>query len=70
MEWLTEYGPGIVALAGAIVVVARIVVRLTPTDRDNALLDYVVAFCKLLALYIAPSKDEVEKALYPGERRR
>lgn len=69
MEWLTTNWKTIVALVGAAVIFARILCRLLPGDSDSAFVERVVAFLKVIGLYIPPTQDEVAKKQFPGDRR-
>ena len=44
MEWITTHGPDILAIVGALVVVAGIIARLTPTDKDDQIVGVVKKF--------------------------
>ena len=40
------------AIVGAVIVLARIVVKLTPTPQDDSVLEKIVGFLKALGLHI------------------
>ena len=48
--WITENWTQIVAALGGIVLVARIIVKLTPTNTDNLVLEKIVNFLKGVGL--------------------
>lgn len=49
---LAEYWTEIVAALGGIVIVARVIVKLTPTPKDNAALDRILAILRHVGLVI------------------
>ena len=51
-NWITSNWTEVVAAAGGIVLVARIIVKLTPTPADDTILEKVVAFLKTVGLNI------------------
>ena len=51
-NWLTSNWTDIVAAVGAVVIAARVVVKLTPTPADDSALEKVVNFLKTLGLHI------------------
>ena len=52
MEWISEHWMEIVAGVGAAVLLARVIVKLTPTPRDDTALERVVAFLKTIGLHV------------------
>lgn len=52
MEWLTQNFANIMAVVGAVIVLARIIVKLTPSPADDSFLEKVVSFLKTLGLHI------------------
>ena len=48
--WITENWTQIVAAVGGIVLAARIIVKLTPTNSDNVVLEKIVNFLKGVGL--------------------
>jgi len=56
LSWVTENLASIVAVAGAVVMLARVVVRLTPTPTDDSVLEKIVAFLKTVGLHIDDKK--------------
>lgn len=53
LDWLIEHWTEIVAVAGAIVIIARIIVKLTPTPKDDAILAKVIEVLKTIGLSLA-----------------
>jgi len=51
-NWITANWTEIVAALGGIVLVARIIVKMTPTPADDTALERVVNFLKTLGLHI------------------
>ena len=56
ISWATENLGSIVAVAGAVVILARVIVRLTPTPTDDSVLEKIVAFLKTIGLHIDDKK--------------
>jgi len=52
MNWITENFTNIMAVIGAVIVLARLIVKLTPSNIDNVWLDRVVSVLKTLGLHI------------------
>ena len=52
MAWFTEHWMEIIAAIGAAVMLARIVVKITPTPKDDTALEKVVAFLKTIGLHV------------------
>ena len=52
LSWVTENLASIVAVAGAVVMLARVVVKLTPTPADDSVLEKVVSFLRTVGLHI------------------
>ena len=52
MEFITQNLPSIMAIVGAVIVLARIIVKLTPTPRDDSILDKIVSVLKAVGLHI------------------
>ena len=50
MEWLTTHWTSIVEVIGGIIAVASIIVKLTPTPKDDEWLAKVVKFLAILSL--------------------
>jgi len=51
-NWITANWEGVVAAVGAVVIAARLIVKLTPTPADDSVLEKVVNFLKTLGLHI------------------
>lgn len=51
-NWITSNWTDIVAAVGAVVIAARVVVKLTPTPKDDSVLEKIVNFLKTLGLHI------------------
>jgi hypothetical protein len=56
INYIVSHYSEIVAIAGSVVIVARIIVKLTPTPKDDSILEYVVGVLKHLGLHI--NKDQ------------
>jgi len=52
MNWLTENWQTLTAGAGAVVMLARIIVKLTPTPADDTILAKIVDVLKSLGLHL------------------
>ena len=52
MDWINENWDDVVAIVGGIVIAARIIVKLTPTPKDDAWFAKVIHLLKHLGLYI------------------
>ena len=52
MNWITQNFTTIMAVVGAVVVLARIVVKLTPTPTDDSVLEKIVSVLKTLGLHL------------------
>jgi DUF1009 family protein len=50
MEWLTQNWQTLTAGAGAVIILARIVVKLTPTPADDTILAKIVDVLKSIGL--------------------
>jgi len=51
-NWITSNWTEIVAAIGAVVIAARVIVKLTPTPADDTVLEKIVNFLKTLGLHI------------------
>lgn len=56
LPWITENSTSIVAVAGAVIILARIIVKLTPTPADDSILEKIVSFLKAVGLHIDDKK--------------
>ena len=54
-NWVTEHWTELMAAVGAAIILARIIVKLTPTPKDDSALEKIVNFLKTVGLHI---KDE------------
>ena len=52
IQFVVKNHTEIIALIGGIVIAARVVVKLTPTPKDDSILEKVVGFLKHLGLHI------------------
>jgi len=52
MNWITENFTNIMAVVGAVIVLARVIVKLTPTPADDTWLEKIVSFLKTLGLHL------------------
>lgn len=51
MEWITVHWKDILAIIGGVVTVASIIVKLTPTQKDDNILAKVIKILAALSLY-------------------
>jgi hypothetical protein len=56
IPWVTENFTSIVAIAGAVVILARLIVKLTPTPADDSILEKVISVLRTLGLHIDDKK--------------
>ena len=52
MTWITENFVNIMAVVGAVIVLARVIVKLTPTPADDTILEKIVSVLKAVGLHI------------------
>lgn len=52
IQWIQENWQTVTAGAGAVVMLARIIVKLTPSPKDDTILQKVVDFLKTLGLHL------------------
>jgi hypothetical protein len=52
ISWITANFASIVAIAGAVVMLARVIVKITPSPADDSILEKVVSVLKTLGLHI------------------
>jgi len=52
MNWITENFTNIMAVVGAVIVLARVIVKLTPTPADDTWLEKIINILKSLGLHI------------------
>lgn len=60
-NWIQGHGAEIIAIIGGTVMLARLIVKITPTPKDDAFLAKVVKVLKEIGLYIADDKAKVEE---------
>jgi hypothetical protein len=56
VTWVTSNWEAVIALAGGVVILARVIVKLTPTPADDSVLEKVVNFLKGVGLHIDDKK--------------
>jgi hypothetical protein len=56
VNWITSNWEAVVAVAGGVVILARVIVKLTPTPADDSVLEKVVSFLKGVGLHIDDKK--------------
>jgi DUF1009 family protein len=56
VNWVTSNWEAVIALAGGVVILARVIVKLTPTPADDSVLEKVVNFLKGVGLHIDDKK--------------
>ena len=52
ISWVTANFASIVAIAGATVMLARVIVKVTPSPADDSILEKIVGFLKAIGLHI------------------
>ena len=52
MNWITENWQNVVGIAGAVVMLARLIVKVTPTPKDDTALAKIISVLKSLGLKI------------------
>ena len=52
MNWITTNWTSLIGIIGGIIIVARIIVKLTPTKTDNKVLNVIVSLLTHLGLHI------------------
>ena len=51
MEWITQHWKDVLAVIGGVVTVASIIVKLTPTQKDDNVLSKIITILAALSLY-------------------
>ena len=51
MEWITQHWKDVLAVIGGVVTVASIIVKLTPTQKDDNVLSKIITILVALSLY-------------------
>lgn len=73
-EWLATNWDTIVMIAGALYVVAKVVVNLTPSEEDNLILPKIVSWIERLVDLFIPNLTKDKKAhnfnLFVGKKRK
>ena len=59
MTWIAEHWADLLAIYGGIVAVATVIVRLTPSTKDNEILDKIIKFLDKFSTVF--TKDDAEK---------
>lgn len=54
MEWLQEHGKQLLEIIGAVVTLATLIVKLTPSTKDDTVLDRIV---KVLVMFSLVNRD-------------
>ncbi len=52
MEWLTANWISVVAIVGAVIIGARVIVKLTPSPADDSILEKIVKILKAVGLHV------------------
>ena len=50
MQWINQHGASVLQIIGGVVSVATLIVKLTPTDKDDSLLAKVIGVLSALSL--------------------
>ena len=59
MTWIAEHWADLLAIYGGIVAVATVIMRLTPSTKDNEILDKIIKFLDKFSTVF--TKDDAEK---------
>ena len=51
MEWILEHGKDVLAIIGGVVAVASLIVKLTPTQKDDTVLGKIIKILAALGLF-------------------
>ena len=51
MEWITAHWKDVLAIIGGVVTTASIIVKLTPTPKDNSVLEKIIVILSALGLF-------------------
>ena len=52
IQWVVANKVAIIAAVGGIVIAARVIVKLTPTPRDDSILEKIVNILKTIGLHV------------------
>lgn len=61
MSWITEHWKDILAVIGGIVTVASLIVKLTPTQKDDTVLEKIIKILAVLGIF-NPDGSSIGKA--------
>jgi len=59
MRWIIEHWRDVVTAIMAVVIAARVIVKLTPTPKDDTVLEKVVEFLKHVGLHVSTHRPEL-----------
>lgn len=63
MNWVVEHWADLLAIYGGVVAVATIIVRLTPSTKDNEILDKIIKFLdKFSTVFTKEDAEKIAKA--------
>lgn len=63
MNWILEHWADLLAIYGGVVAVATIIVRLTPSTKDNEILDKIIKFLdKFSTVFTKEDAEKIAKA--------
>lgn len=63
MNWIIEHWADLLAIYGGVVAVATIIVRLTPSTKDNEILDKIIKFLdKFSTVFTKEDAEKIAKA--------
>lgn len=68
MNWIIEHIKDVLEVIGAVVSLATLIVALTPTQKDDAILAKVIKFLSVFGL-LNPDKSFVGKSAAPAEKK-
>lgn len=51
MEWITQHWEDVLAIIGGVVTTASVIVKLTPTPKDNSVLEKIIVILSALGLF-------------------
>lgn len=64
MNWILEHGQDILAVYGGVVAISTIIVKWTKTDKDDKILNKIIAFFDLFSTAFSKAdKELLEKAV-------
>lgn len=63
MTWIAEHWADLLAIYGGIVAVATVIVKLTPSTKDNEILDKIIKFLdKFSTVFTKEDAEKIAKA--------